>query len=87
MEFTVEVFRDKENRYIASCPKLEIYSYGHTMDKAINRLEKVVAFYMDSARELGVTLEEVCLGNRPRPPRWQEGVSARRQLNRGSLLN
>lgn len=83
MEFTVEVFRDKENRYIASCPKLEVYSYGHTLDNAVSRLEKVVAFYVESAKELGVSLEEICRGcEQPSPPKWQQAnIFMRKRLN------
>ncbi|MEW5767740.1 MAG: type II toxin-antitoxin system HicB family antitoxin [bacterium] len=60
----IEVYKDKDETYIASCPKLEVYSYGHTLDKAVARLKEVVNFYMESARELGVSLEELCIGHK-----------------------
>jgi predicted RNase H-like HicB family nuclease len=63
MELQIEVFKEKEGSYIATCPKLEIYSYGETPDIAIDRLKKVVNFYMESAEELGVTIEDLCLSS------------------------
>lgn len=60
MEFKLEVFKSEDNSFIATCPKLNIYSYGKTLDKAITRLREVVNFYLESADELGVTLEELC---------------------------
>lgn len=82
MEFMVEVFRDRNNGYIASCPKLDIYSYGNTVDKAVSRLEKIVNFYIESAKELGVTLEELCLnGKEVSPPRVPLPQSSRRYLH------
>lgn len=83
MEFAVEVFRDKNNEYIASCPKLEIYSYGHTLNMAVSRLEKIVYFYMESAIEMGVSIEEICLGNKSSgfPKRQQDSVLVRRRVN------
>lgn len=64
MDFMIEVYRDKDDTYIASCPKLEVYSYGRTFDKAVARLKEVVNFYMESAKELGVSLEELCIGRK-----------------------
>ncbi|MDI6795268.1 MAG: hypothetical protein QME81_20805 [bacterium] len=62
MDFAIEVYRDKDDTYIASCPNLEIYSYGPTIDRAVSRLKDVVSFYRESARELGVSLEDLCTG-------------------------
>lgn len=85
MELAIEVFRDGgDNKYIASCPRLEIYTYGHTVDTAVSRLEKVVNFYMESAKEMGVTLEEVCLGNKSSKfYKWQRDndLLIRRRIN------
>ncbi|HAV42533.1 TPA: hypothetical protein DCX15_00750 [bacterium] len=85
MELAIEVFRDGgNNNYIASCPRLEIYTYGHTVNTAISRLEKVVNFYMESAKEMGVTLEEVCLGNKSSKfYKWQHDndLLIRRRIN------
>lgn len=60
MEFKLEVFKSKDNTFIATCPKLNIYTYGKTLEKAISRLKEVINFYIESADELGMTLEELC---------------------------
>lgn len=60
MEYKIEIFKDKE-KFIASCPQLNVFSYGKTKEKAIFRLEKIVSFYIESAQELGISMEELCL--------------------------
>jgi predicted RNase H-like HicB family nuclease len=61
VELNIEIFKSKEGEYIATCPKLDIYSYGKTVDKAITRLKEIVNFYRESAEELGITIEELCI--------------------------
>jgi len=39
---------------IANCPELDINCYGSDRNEAICRIKKVINFYMDSARELGL---------------------------------
>ena len=61
MYYSVEVFLNKDNKYIATSPELNVFSYGETANSAVERLDKIVKFYMESAEELGVTLEELGL--------------------------
>lgn len=63
MDISVEVYRDKDNTYVASCPKLDVYSHGETLNKAVNRLREIVNFYVEAADELGLSLEELCGAN------------------------
>ena len=50
MVLTVEVIK-KEKKFIAKCKELDIYSYGTSSDKAVKRLKKIIAFYVQSAGE------------------------------------
>lgn len=61
MYFSVEVFRKDQDTYVASCPELDIYSYGRSLEAAVERLKRVVNFYLESADEMGVSLEELGL--------------------------
>ena len=63
MHYSVEVFLNKDNKYIATSPELNVFSYGETADKAVDRLDKIINFYMESADELGVSIEELGLKN------------------------
>ncbi|MDI6786110.1 MAG: hypothetical protein QMD92_05305 [bacterium] len=60
MELVVEVFKEGNESYIASCPKLDIYGCGKSIEEAVSRLKKIVNFYVESAEELGISLEELC---------------------------
>lgn len=48
MVLTIEVIK-KEQKFIAKCKELDIYSYGASSEKAVQRLKKVIAFYVQSA--------------------------------------
>lgn len=50
MILTIEIFKEK-NEYIAKCKELNIYSYGKDSQKAVERLEKIINFYFQSANE------------------------------------
>lgn len=63
MYFSVEVYRKDLQTFVASCPELDIYSYGVSVEAAVNRLKKVVGFYLESADEMGVSLEELGLAH------------------------
>ena len=43
--------------YIARCPDLDINCFGSTRDEAIRRIKNVLHFYIDSAKELGLMVE------------------------------
>jgi predicted RNase H-like HicB family nuclease len=50
MLLTIEVFKEK-NEYVAKCKELNIYSYARSSEKAVQRLEKIINFYIQSAYE------------------------------------
>ncbi len=57
MKISVNVFQ-VENQFVANCPELEINCYGSSFDEARSRIKKVITFYVDSAKELGMDVEE-----------------------------
>ncbi|MEK8022701.1 MAG: hypothetical protein AAB229_02730 [Candidatus Hydrogenedentota bacterium] len=59
----MEVFRKDTETFVASCPELDIFSYGRTLESAVDRLKRVVSFYLESADEMGVSLEDLGLQN------------------------
>ena len=61
MYLSVDVFRKDAETFVASCPELDIFSYGRTLETAVERLKRVVTFYLESADEMGVTLEDLGL--------------------------
>ncbi|MFH1563862.1 MAG: type II toxin-antitoxin system HicB family antitoxin [Nitrospirota bacterium] len=56
----LQVFKDKEQSYIASYPELQIYSYGKTIQEAMLRLKEIIKFYVQSAKEFDMSIEEIC---------------------------
>ncbi|MDD5066129.1 MAG: hypothetical protein PHF84_03685 [bacterium] len=50
MVFTIEILKN-EKQFIAKCKELNVYSYGNSSDKAVQRLKKVISFYIQSASE------------------------------------
>ncbi len=42
--------------FIANCPELDINCYGSNKDEAMQRIQKVIAFYIESAKELGLDI-------------------------------
>lgn len=42
--------------FIANCPELDINCYGSDKDEAMQRIQKVIAFYIESAKELGLDI-------------------------------
>lgn len=61
MYFSVEVYRKDTATFVAFCKELNIYSYGVSIDVAVDRLKRVVGFYLESAEEMGMSLEELGL--------------------------
>ncbi len=47
-----------ENEVIANCPELDINCYGASRRDAVRRLMNVLHFYIDSARDLGLDVEQ-----------------------------
>ena len=48
---------ESNNEIIANCPELDINCYGSDKDEAIRRIKKVINFYVDSAKELGLDVD------------------------------
>ncbi len=47
MTLTIEIFKE-DPYFVAKCKELDIYSYGETSDNAVERLKKVISFYIQS---------------------------------------
>lgn len=56
MKLTVNLI-DGIDEIIASCPELDINCYAATENDAIKRMLKVLQFYIESARELGLEVD------------------------------
>lgn len=56
MKVSVQLFR-KNDKFVATCQDLEISCYGSSRNEAVQRFKKVLSFYMDSAKELGLDVE------------------------------
>jgi hypothetical protein len=50
---------EHENEIIANCPELDINCYGSSRIEAIRRIKTVINFYIDSAKELGLDVENL----------------------------
>lgn len=57
MKISVKLHKH-DNRYIATCPELEVSCYGCSKPEAQNRITKVISFYIDSAKEMGMDVED-----------------------------
>jgi len=58
MKITVKIINNNKE-IIANCPELDINCYGANKDEAIRRIKSVITFYINSARELGLDVEDV----------------------------
>lgn len=56
----LQVVKEETQDYIASYPKLQIYSYGKTVHEALSRLKEIIKFYLESAEELNTNIEGLC---------------------------
>ncbi len=50
---------EQGNEFIANCPELDINCYGQNKNEAVRRIQNVIRFYVDSARELGLEIEDL----------------------------
>jgi len=48
---------EKDGEFVASCPELDVYTYGETADQARARLKHVIAFYADTAQQMGYKID------------------------------
>jgi len=58
MKLSVRLIQ-QNNEIIANCPELDINCYGSNRDEAIRRIKKVIHFYIEAARELGLNVEKL----------------------------
>ncbi len=58
MKLSAEIIKS-EKEYIARCPELDINCYGYNRNEAIRRLRSVIRFYISSAKELGLEIDEL----------------------------
>jgi hypothetical protein len=52
MTLSIKVF-ERDGAWIAKCVELDVFSYGASKDQAIDRLRKVVNFYINSVTQIG----------------------------------
>ena len=52
MDISVKVWQN-EGQFIASCPELDIFTYGTNQGQARRRLQQVLVFYAETAPEMG----------------------------------
>lgn len=50
---------ENENEYIANCPELDVNCYACTKNDAIRRIQSVIDFYIESAKEFGLDVENM----------------------------
>ena len=50
---------DNGSEYIANCPELDINCYGSNKEDALRRIKAVINFYLNSAKELGISINSL----------------------------
>lgn len=58
MKISVKILHNRDE-IIANCPELDINCYGSDKDEAVRRIKKVINFYVESAKELGLDVESL----------------------------
>ncbi len=58
MKITIKLI-EADNEIIATCPELDINCYGSDKEEAARRIQSVIHFYVDSARSLGLDVEQL----------------------------
>ncbi|MCB1146923.1 MAG: type II toxin-antitoxin system HicB family antitoxin [Leptospiraceae bacterium] len=56
MDLSIKVWQ-RDGEYVASCPELDIFTYGETRERATDRLKKVIVFYAETASQLGYKID------------------------------
>lgn len=56
VDLSIKVW-EKDKEFVATCPELDVYSYGKTRDQAMSRLKKVIVFYAETASQLGYKID------------------------------
>ncbi|MFW5807622.1 MAG: hypothetical protein ACOC2H_00490 [Spirochaetota bacterium] len=57
MKISVTLLK-QDDKVIATCPELEINCYASNPAEATDRIKKVISFYVDSARDLGLDVQD-----------------------------
>ncbi|MDA3901640.1 MAG: hypothetical protein PF637_14110 [Spirochaetes bacterium] len=57
MNISVKLLKN-DDRFIATCPELEISCYASSQTEAKHRIKEVISFYLHSAKELGLEVEQ-----------------------------
>ena len=58
MKLSINLIKNK-NEFIANCPELDINCYGETKNEATGRIRKIICFYIESAKELGLDVQNI----------------------------
>ncbi len=58
MDISIKLI-DNGSEYIANCPELDINCYGSDKNEAVRRIRKVINFYLESAKELGLDINPI----------------------------
>jgi phosphotransferase system HPr-like phosphotransfer protein len=58
MKISVKLIQSNDE-IIANCPELDINCYGSDRNEAIRRIGSVIHFYINSAKELGLDVENL----------------------------
>lgn len=58
MKISVKLIQ-QENEIIANCPELDINCYGSDKNEAIRRIKSVISFYVESAKQMGLDVENL----------------------------
>lgn len=56
MDLSIRVY-EKDGEFVASCPELDVYTYGNDAEQARARLKHVIAFYASTAQDLGYKID------------------------------
>ena len=56
MDLSIRVY-EKDGEFVASCPELDVYTYGNDAEQARTRLRHVIAFYANTAQDLGYKID------------------------------
>jgi predicted RNase H-like HicB family nuclease len=76
MKISVNLIKH-DNEFIANCPELDINCFGSNKNEALKRIKNVIYFYVESARDLGLDVEnlhEIMIDGESRIPLGNESL-------------
>jgi len=56
VDLSIRVY-EKDGEFVASFPELDVYTYGQNAEQARARLKHVIAFYANTAQDLGYKID------------------------------